>query len=76
MVEQINRMPVKTWNWLKMNEASIEVPDEVDSRDDIVIHADGTGEKTSELPFVFEDDNEAHVKEQLSSVIKSVFEID
>ena len=46
MVKQINRMPVKTWNWLKMNEASIEVPDGVDSQDDIVIHADGTGEKT------------------------------
>ncbi|MBO4396190.1 MAG: SufD family Fe-S cluster assembly protein [Eubacterium sp.] len=66
MVEQINRMPVKTWNWLKMNEASIEVPDEVDSRDDIVIHADGTGEKTSELPFVFEDQAKTGGKIEIS----------
>ncbi len=51
----INQMPVKTWNWLKMNEAVVEAPEDCGSLEDIAIHADGNGEKVSELPFMFED---------------------
>ncbi len=54
MTREINQMPVKTWNWLKVNEASIEVPDGVASSEPIAIHASENG-KFSELPFAFEN---------------------
>jgi hypothetical protein len=51
----INEMPVKTWNWLKMNGALIDVPDGISKGAPIEIHADNDGMKPSELPFEFEN---------------------
>ena len=51
----INEMPVKTWNWLKMNGTLIDVPDGISKGAPIEIHADNDGMKPSELPFEFEN---------------------
>ena len=53
-MKTINQMPVKTWNWLKMNEVSLDEPGEISSTDPIVVRATEDGQ-VSDLPFVFED---------------------
>ena len=53
MEKQINIIPVKTWNWLKVNEATIEVPDHSESAAPIEVRASEKSEKVTELPFVF-----------------------
>ncbi len=55
MTKTINKIPAKTWNWLKMNEVHLDVPDGLDSSEEIKIHATSGGEKASELPFEFEN---------------------
>lgn len=67
-VEQriINEMPVKTWNWLKMNGAAVDVPDRVDESAPIVVHVDGKGESVTELPFVFDDGTDTRGTVQIS----------
>ena len=65
MLKAINQMPVKTWNWLKMNEAKVEVPDGVSSAEPIVIHATGENE-LSHLPFEFEDGDKTEGSVEIS----------
>ena len=50
----INQMPVKTWNWLKMNEVSLDDPGEIREAEPIVIAASESGQ-VSDLPFEFAD---------------------
>ena len=53
MTKDINQMPVKTWNWLKVNEANVEVPEDAATSDQIIVHPED-GETTG-LEFSFED---------------------
>ena len=55
MLKEINHIPAKTWNWLKVNQASVEVPDGITASEPIVIQATGDDNKVSELPFEFDD---------------------
>ena len=50
----INVMPVKTWNWLRVNEAAVEVPENVASAAPIEVRVGEKSEKVTELPCVFE----------------------
>ncbi|MEE3467126.1 MAG: SufD family Fe-S cluster assembly protein [Eubacterium sp.] len=65
MTREINQMPVKTWNWLKVNGASVDVPDNMDAAEPIEIHAASSGE-VSELPFVFEADGKTEGSVEIS----------
>lgn len=64
-MKTINQMPVKTWNWLKMNEVSLDEPGEIGSIDPIVVQATEEGQ-VSDLPFVFEDGTNTGGKIEIS----------
>ena len=64
-MKTINQMPVKTWNWLKMNEVSLDDPGEIGSIDPIVVQATEEGQ-VSDLPFVFEDGTNTGGKIEIS----------
>ena len=50
MVKKINQMPVKTWNWLKLNQAETDAPDNINNQDKISIHADNSSGITDVIP--------------------------
>ncbi len=64
-MKTINQMPVKTWNWLKMNEVSLDEPGEIGSIDPIVVQATEDGQ-VSDLSFVFEDGTSTGGKIEIS----------
>lgn len=61
----INQMPVKTWNWLKMNEVHIDIPDDMCDVAPIVIHGDEE-DGLREMPFVFKNGSSTGGKVDIS----------